>query len=145
MLHVYIATFHCPNGILSQGGGRSIFKQTGRHKFQLSYDKRHAFSCIFCSHAHKEDIKLLDLRSSSILNISALLLFENTMHLLMNSLVLMGCQCLLDFFFKYTIFYSKKSCTFSKINASLSIYFIRIQYVAMVTCLSSANTSTNLY
>ena len=77
MLYMYVATFHCPNGILGLGGNAS----TEKHKlkdanFNLPNDKHNILS-IFCTHVQKEYHKLLELKSTSILNILALLLFEN--------------------------------------------------------------------
>ena len=73
MLHLYVATFHCPKRIFVQEVGKHL-KQTERLEFQLFNDKRDVFQHI-CTHAHKEDITLSDLKSTSILNMSALLLF----------------------------------------------------------------------
>ena len=46
MLHIFIATCHCPKGILGLGGGGSILKQTERHQFHLSSEKRNNFKYI---------------------------------------------------------------------------------------------------
>ena len=45
MLYMFIATSHCPKGILCLEG-ESILKQTERHQFHLSSDKRHNFKYI---------------------------------------------------------------------------------------------------
>ena len=45
MLYMLIATCLCPKGILGLGG-ESILKQTERHQFHLSSDKRHNFKYI---------------------------------------------------------------------------------------------------
>ena len=52
MLYMFIATCHCPKGIFGLwggGGGGSILKQTERHQFHLSSDKRHNFKDISCA------------------------------------------------------------------------------------------------
>ena len=40
MFYMFIATCHCPKGILGLGGGEHK-KQTERHQFHISSDKRH--------------------------------------------------------------------------------------------------------
>ena len=61
--------------ILGLGGG-CILKQIARRKFQLFNDKRHALS-IFFTHAQEADLKILEINTTSILNILARSLFEN--------------------------------------------------------------------
>ena len=58
------------------GGGEASNKQTERHQFHCSNDKD-TFLSIFHTHVQKEYHKVLELKSTSILNILELLLFEN--------------------------------------------------------------------
>ena len=75
MLYIFIATFNCPKGILGLGGKAS------KHKLR---DASFIFSItnvtilgIFRTHAQKEYRKVLEMKGTYILNILALLLFEN--------------------------------------------------------------------
>ena len=75
MLYICIETFNCPNGILGLGGGKHL-KQTERRQFHLFNDKRHNFKYI--SYACAEGIpQISKMKGTYILNILALLLFEN--------------------------------------------------------------------
>ena len=71
MLCMYVAVFHCPKvSWVKEVEGAS------KNKLKDSNDKRHILA--YFVGIRKEDIKLLDLKSTSILNISALLLFKNS-------------------------------------------------------------------
>ena len=76
VLHICIATFNCPKGILGMGGGGKHLKQTERRQFHIFNDKRHNLS-IFRTHAQKEYRKFLEMKGTYILNILEFLLFEN--------------------------------------------------------------------
>ena len=56
---------------LNKGGG-GIYKHTGRYECQFSNDKRRVNLAYFVQMRIKKNIKLLNLKSTSILNISAL-------------------------------------------------------------------------
>ena len=67
-------------GHLGSGGGEASKNKPERHQFHLSIDKRHNFRC---THAQKEYGKVLEMKSTYILNILALLFFlKFAMHLL---------------------------------------------------------------
>ena len=79
MLYICIATFNCPKGILGLGGGGG-----GKASKNKLRDASFIFSMtnltilsIFRTHAQKEYRKVLEMKGTYILNISALLLFEN--------------------------------------------------------------------
>ena len=67
MLCMYAVTLHCPKGILGQGMGAAKYKLKDTN-FNFPVTKV-MFLSIFCTHAQKEDIKLLNLKSTSILDI----------------------------------------------------------------------------
>ena len=73
---LYIHTYTTyVKGILSQGGKASEKKlKDTDFNFTIINDKHHIFS-IFCTDVQIEDIKLLDLKSTSFLYNSALFLF----------------------------------------------------------------------
>ena len=81
MLFMFIATYHSPTGILGLEGEGHL-KQTERYQFRLSRDKRHNFK-YFRTHAQKKYREVKESKSTSILNILALLLFGKlAMHFL---------------------------------------------------------------
>ena len=68
----------CKGHFGSRGGGVKHLKQTKRPQFHLSNDKR-----VFRTHAQKEYGKVLEMRSTPILNVLAFLLFlKLAIHLL---------------------------------------------------------------
>ena len=78
MLYICIATFNCPKGILGLGGGGG---EASKNKLK---DANFIFSMtnvtllsIFRTHTQKEYRKVLKMKGTYILNILALLLFEN--------------------------------------------------------------------
>ena len=75
MLYIYIATFNCPKGILGLGGKASKNKLKDA-SFIFSMTNVTILS-IFRTHAQKEYRKALEMKGTYILNILALLLFEN--------------------------------------------------------------------
>ena len=75
MLYICIATFNCPKGILGLGGKASKNKQKDA-SFIFSMTSVTILS-IFRTHAQKEYRKVLEMKGTYILNILALLLFEN--------------------------------------------------------------------
>ena len=81
MLYICIATFNCPKGILGLGGGGGGGGEASKNKRK---DASFIFSMtnvtilsIFRTHAQKEYRKVLEIKGTYILNILALLLFEN--------------------------------------------------------------------
>ena len=75
MLYICIATFNCPKGILGPGGKASKNKlKDASFIFSIT---NVTIVCIFRTHAQKEYRKVLEIKDSYILNILALLLFEN--------------------------------------------------------------------
>ena len=82
MLYICIATFNCPKGILGLGGGGGGGGgEASKNKLK---DASFIFSMtnvtilsIFRTHAQKEYRKVLEVKGTYILNILALLLFEN--------------------------------------------------------------------
>ena len=79
MLYIYIATFNCPKGILGLGGGGG-----GKASKNKLKDASFVFSMtnvtilsIFRTHAQNEYRKVLEMKGTYILNILALLRFEN--------------------------------------------------------------------
>ena len=79
MLYICIAPFNCPKGILGLGGGGG-----GKASKNKLKDASFIFSMtnvtilsIFRTHAQKEYHKLSKMKGTYILNILALLLFEN--------------------------------------------------------------------
>ena len=75
MLCICIATFNCPKGILGQGGEASENKLKDA-SFIFSMTNVTILS-IFRTHAQKKYRKVLEMKGTYILNILALLLFEN--------------------------------------------------------------------
>ena len=75
MLYICIATFNCPKGILGLGGKASKNKLKDAN-FSFSVTNVTILS-IFRTHAQKEYRKVLEMKGTFILNILALLLFEN--------------------------------------------------------------------
>ena len=68
-------TFNCPKGILGLGGKASKNKlKDASFIFSMT---NVTISCIFCTHAHKEYCKLFEMKGIYILNVLALLIFEN--------------------------------------------------------------------
>ena len=75
MLYICIATFNCPNGILGLGGKASKNKlKDASFIFSMT---NVTISKIFRTHAQKVYFKIFEMKGIYILNISALLLFEN--------------------------------------------------------------------
>ena len=75
MLYICIATFNCPKVILGLGGKASKNKLKDA-SFIFSMTNVTILS-IFRTHAQKEYRKVLEMNGTYILNILALLLFEN--------------------------------------------------------------------
>ena len=75
MLYICITTFNCPNGILGLGGGKHLNKLKDA-SFIFSMTNVTILS-IFRTHAQKGYRKVLEMKGTYILNILALLLFEN--------------------------------------------------------------------
>ena len=77
---MYVVTFHYPKGILGQGGGGG--GGVGEYLNKLKEVNFNfpvtivMYLSKFLTHVQKKDIKLLNLKRSSFLNISALLIFE---------------------------------------------------------------------
>ena len=82
MLYICIATFNCPKGILGLGGKASKNKLKDA-SFIFSMTNVTILS-IFCTHAQKEYRKVLEMKGTYILNILALLLFENLQRIYLN-------------------------------------------------------------
>ena len=76
MLCIYEVTFHCQKGILGQGGKASSYKLKDTN-FNSPMTNVLFFS-IFRMHGQKEDSTLLDLKSTSVLNIKGLFVFKNS-------------------------------------------------------------------
>ena len=75
MLYICIATFNCPKGILGLRGKASKNKlKDASFIFSMT---NVAILSIFRTHAQKEYRKVLEIKGTYILNILALLLFEN--------------------------------------------------------------------
>ena len=82
MLYMFKVTYHWPKGILGRGGGGGG-GGGGASKHKLK-DTNFIFSMtsvtilsIFHRHAQNDDRKVLGMKSTSILNVLAILLFEN--------------------------------------------------------------------
>ena len=75
MLYIFIATFKCPKGILGLGGKASKNKLKDA-SFIFSMTNVTILS-IFRTHAQKKYRKVLEMKGTYILNILALLRFEN--------------------------------------------------------------------
>ena len=79
MLCICIATLNCPKGILGLGGKASKSKLKDANLiFSM---KNVTILSIFRTHAQKEYRKVLELKGTYILNILALLLFENLLRI----------------------------------------------------------------
>ena len=76
MLYICIATFNCPKGIYGPGGGEASKNKLKDASFIFSMTNV-TILCLFRMHAQKEYRKVLEMKDSYILNILALLLFEN--------------------------------------------------------------------
>ena len=72
MLYICIATFNCPKGILGLASKNKLKDAS----FIYSMTNVTILS-IFRTHAQKEYLKVLEMKNTYILNILALLLFEN--------------------------------------------------------------------
>ena len=84
MLHICIATFNCPKGILGLGGGGGGGEASKNKLIDASF----IFSMtnvtilsIFRTHAQKEYRNFLEMKGTYILNIFELLLFENLLRI----------------------------------------------------------------
>ena len=75
VLYICIATFNCPKGILGLGGKASKNKMKDA-SFIFSMTNVTILS-IFRTHKQKEYRKVLEMKGTYILNVLALLLFEN--------------------------------------------------------------------
>ena len=75
MLYMFIAIYHCPKGILGLGGKASKNKLKDTN-FIFPMTNVTVLS-VFRMHAKKEYRKVLEMKSTSILTILALLLLEN--------------------------------------------------------------------
>ena len=81
MLYMFIATYHCPNGILGLGGGASENKLKDTSLILPMTNVR--ILSIFSTHALKEYLKVSKMKNITILYILALLYFGKlAMHLL---------------------------------------------------------------
>ena len=76
MLYMCIATFNCPKGILGLGGGKASKNKLKDASFIFLMTNVTILS-IFRTHAQKEYRKVWEMKGTYILNILALLLFEN--------------------------------------------------------------------
>ena len=78
MLYICIATFNCPKGIfgLGGGGGKASRNKLKDASFIFSMTNVTILS-IFCTHVQKDYCKVFEMKGTYILNILALLLFEN--------------------------------------------------------------------
>ena len=75
MLCMFIVTYHCPKDILGLGGGEH---QNKRQDTILIFSMTNVtILSIFRTYTHGEYRKVLQIKSTSILNILAILLFEN--------------------------------------------------------------------
>ena len=81
MLYICIATFNCPKDILGLGGGGGGGGKASKNKLKdasFFFSMTHVtILSIFRTHAQKEYRKVLEMKGTYILNILALLLFEN--------------------------------------------------------------------
>ena len=84
MLYIYIATFYCPKGILGLGGGGASKNKLKDASFIFSMTNVTTILSIFRTHAQKEYRKVLEMKGTYILNILALLLFENLQRIYSN-------------------------------------------------------------
>ena len=83
MLYICIATFNCPKGILGLGGGKASKNKLKDASFIFSMTNVTILS-IFRTHAQKEYCRVLEMKDTYILNILALLLFENLLRIYLN-------------------------------------------------------------
>ena len=77
MLYICIAKFNCPKGILGLGGGGEASKNKLKDASFIFSMTNVTILSIFRTHAQKECRKVLEMKGTYILNILALLLFEN--------------------------------------------------------------------
>ena len=77
MLYICIATFNCSKGILGLGGGGKASKNKLKDASFIFSMTNVPILSIFCTHAQNEYHKVLEMNGTYILNILALLLFEN--------------------------------------------------------------------
>ena len=83
MLYICTAIFNCPKGILGLGGGEASKNKLKYASFIFSMTNVTLLS-IFRTHALKEYRKVLEMKSTYIHNILALLLFENLQRIYLN-------------------------------------------------------------
>ena len=76
MLYMFIATCHCPKGIVGLGGGKSSKNKLKDTSFTFPVTNVTILS-IFRTHAQEGYRKVLEMNSTSILYSLALVLFEN--------------------------------------------------------------------
>ena len=76
MLYMFIATCHCPKGILGLGGGKASKNKLKDTSFTFPVTNVIILS-IFHTHAQEGYCKVLEMNSTSTLYSLALLLFEN--------------------------------------------------------------------
>ena len=77
MLYICIATFNCPKGILGLGGGGKASKNKLKDASFIFSMTNVTILSIFRTHAQKEYRKVLEMKGTYMINILALLLFEN--------------------------------------------------------------------
>ena len=82
-VYICIATFNCPKGILGLGGGGEHLNKLKDASFIFSMTNITILS-IFRTHAQKGYRKVLEMKGTFILNILALLLFENLQRIYKN-------------------------------------------------------------
>ena len=76
MLYMFIATYHCPKGILGLGGVGASKHKLKDTNFIFPMTNVTVLS-VFRTHAQNEYRNVLEMKNISILNILALLLLEN--------------------------------------------------------------------
>ena len=81
MLYICIATLNCPKGILGLGGGGKASKNKLKDASFIFSMTNVIILSIFRTHAQKEYRKVLEIKGTYILNILALLLFENLLRI----------------------------------------------------------------
>ena len=77
MLYICIATFNCPKGFLGLGGGGKASKNKLKDASFIFSMTNVTILSIFRTHAQKEYRKVSKMKGTYILNILAILLFEN--------------------------------------------------------------------
>ena len=77
MLYIFIVTFNSPKGILGLGGGGGASKNKLKDASFIFSMTNVTILSIFRTHAQKVYRKVLEMKCTYILNILALLLFEN--------------------------------------------------------------------